>query len=168
VQKLSVLFFLAATSANAVFGQEASKLLSIELMPRDATLWGMKASQRFLVLGKFADGLERDVTSRIRFSLSHQGLAKIDQDGKVVALAEGQLELIAEIDGLKARAKLRIADIGALAPFSFSRDIGGIFTRMGCNSTQCHGSVKGRGGFKLSPDALSPRDDYEWMAVSRY
>ena len=163
VQKLSVLFFLAATSANAVFGQEASKLLSIELMPRDATLWGMKASQRFLVLGKFADGLERDVTSRIRFSLSHQGLAKIDQDGKVVALAEGQLELIAEIDGLKARAKLRIADIAALAPFSFSRDIGGIFTRRGCNSTQCHGSVKGRGGFKLSPDALSPRDDYEWI-----
>jgi len=29
----------------------------------------------------------------------------------------------------------------------------GIFTRRGCNSTACHGSVKGRGGFKLSSSA---------------
>src|SRR6266536_2347801 len=48
-------------------------------------------------------------------------------------------------------------------PFEFGRDIGGILTRKGCNSTACHGSVKGRGGFKLSPAALYPRQDHEWI-----
>src|SRR5215470_2130313 len=48
-------------------------------------------------------------------------------------------------------------------PFEFGRDIGGILTRRGCNNATCHGGVKGRGGFKLSPAALYPKDDYEWI-----
>jgi hypothetical protein len=48
-------------------------------------------------------------------------------------------------------------------PFEFGRNIGGVFTRKGCNSVTCHGGVKGRGGFKLSPAALYPTDDYEWI-----
>jgi hypothetical protein len=48
-------------------------------------------------------------------------------------------------------------------PFEFGRDIGGIFTRKGCNNANCHGGVKGRGGFKLSPAALYPKQDYEWI-----
>ena len=48
-------------------------------------------------------------------------------------------------------------------PFEFGRDIDGILTRKGCNNTTCHGGVKGRGGFKLSPAALYPNDDYEWI-----
>src|ERR1051326_795016 len=47
--------------------------------------------------------------------------------------------------------------------FDFGRDIGGILTHKGCNNIACHGSVKGRGGFKLSPAALDPRQDYEWI-----
>src|SRR5207253_7241584 len=47
--------------------------------------------------------------------------------------------------------------------FEFGRDISGIFTRKGCNSVTCHGGVKGSGGFKLSPAALYPTDDYEWI-----
>ena len=35
--------------------------------------------------------------------------------------------------------------------------------RKGCNNVTCHGGVKGRGGLKLSPAALSPKDDYEWI-----
>src|SRR5262249_34816948 len=38
-----------------------------------------------------------------------------------------------------------------------------IFTKRGCNSSDCHGSVKGKGGFKLSANALYPREDYKWI-----
>jgi hypothetical protein len=48
-------------------------------------------------------------------------------------------------------------------PFSFARDIGRILTRRGCNATDCHGSVKGKKGFKLSLNALYPREDYTWI-----
>lgn len=47
--------------------------------------------------------------------------------------------------------------------FQFSRDIGNVLTKKGCNGAACHGGVKGRGGFKLSAGALYPKDDYEWI-----
>ncbi|HUS06124.1 MAG TPA: DUF1549 and DUF1553 domain-containing protein, partial [Bryobacteraceae bacterium] len=58
---------------------------------------------------------------------------------------------------------LRIEDVETKREFQFSRDIGGIFTRQGCNGSGCHGGVKGRGGFKLSAGVLNPKDDYEWI-----
>jgi hypothetical protein len=48
-------------------------------------------------------------------------------------------------------------------PFDFGRDISGIFTRQGCNDRHCHGSVKGRGGLRLSPEGADPQQDYRWI-----
>jgi len=45
----------------------------------------------------------------------------------------------------------------------FQGDVEEVFTRRGCNDSHCHGGVKGRGGLKLSLNALIPRDDYEWI-----
>ena len=47
-------------------------------------------------------------------------------------------------------------------PFGFARDVVGVFTRNGCNGSECHGGVKGRGGFKLSLHGINPREDYRW------
>jgi len=55
------------------------------------------------------------------------------------------------------------ASAQSVRPFSFPRDIGSILTKRGCNSTACHGGVKGRGGFKLSANGLYPAEDYEWI-----
>ena len=48
-------------------------------------------------------------------------------------------------------------------PFNFAWDIGSILTRKGCNGSQCHGGVKGQGGFKLSLDVFYPREDHGWI-----
>ena len=45
----------------------------------------------------------------------------------------------------------------------FQTDVEEIFTKRVCNDSHCHGGVKGRGGFKLSLNALIPREDYEWI-----
>ena len=45
----------------------------------------------------------------------------------------------------------------------FERDIVSVLTKHGCNSSGCHGGVKGRGGLKLSLDGLDPREDYKWI-----
>src|SRR5438477_3082213 len=68
---------------------------------------------------------------------------------------------------MRERALILLAVAPLLAaesrPFEFGRDIGGILTRKGCNGATCHGGVKGRGGFKLSPAALDAKADYEWI-----
>src|SRR5207245_11038804 len=67
------------------------------------------------------------------------------------------------LGGHSAKTTIHIEHAAQPCPFTFARDIGGILTQRGCNDTSCHGGVKGRGGFKLSVNALSPRDDYKWI-----
>ena len=141
----------------------AGKVLSVRLVPEEIKLWGAGAAQQVLVLGRFADGLERDVTDQSKFSISDATRAKVRQAGEVVAVADGQATLTAEVEGAKARANVRVAGSEQTRPFSFARDVGGILTKRGCNTDDCHGSVKGKGGFKLSANALYPKEDYEWI-----
>jgi hypothetical protein len=139
------------------------KPLSVRVVPSDVVLWGKNASQRFLVQGTFADGLERDITHLSRFSISDSAIVKIDERGRVKALANGEVSLKVEVAGQVVRSKVRVEGSQETKPFSFARDIGGIFTKKGCNSSDCHGSVKGKGGLKLSTNALYPRDDHKWI-----
>ncbi|MBM3785165.1 MAG: DUF1549 domain-containing protein [Acidobacteria bacterium] len=134
----------------------------LRIHPSEATLWGSGATQRFLVLERDAGGLERDVTASARLTLSDPSLARIDASGKLTVQAAGSATLRAVAGGHSADAKIRIEGAGEKRPFSFGADIGGIFTRRGCNNSDCHGGVKGKGGFKLSANALFPRDDHKW------
>ncbi|MFN0165276.1 MAG: DUF1549 and DUF1553 domain-containing protein [Bryobacteraceae bacterium] len=138
------------------------KPVALTLHPPEVNLWGNAASQRFLVLARNADGMERDVTSTAAFSLSSASSGDIDQSGKFVARADGRLVLTARYGGLTAGANVHIEGAGKQRPFSFARDIGGVFTRRGCNNSDCHGGVKGKGGYKLSANALFPGEDYRW------
>src|SRR5262245_2159402 len=141
----------------------ASQPVSVRILPKEVSLWGARASQRFLVLGMFADGLERDVTSQSRLSISNPRLASLDQTSRLVALADGELNLKAEVGKQSATSHVQIGGSKEARPFSFARDIGRILTQRGCNAVDCHGSVKGQRGFKLSMNALYPREDYTWI-----
>ncbi len=148
---------------NLANRQDASKIISIQLAPSEVDLWGSNASQRFLVIGRFADGMERDLTARSSFTIANPKLAEVSPHGRVAALRDGETFLEAEVSGRAVRAKVRVKGSQEERPFSFGREIGGILTKKGCNDSHCHGSVKGKGGFKLSMNALHPRDDYEWI-----
>jgi hypothetical protein len=137
--------------------------ISVRVVPSDVVLWGRNASQRFLVQGTFADGLERDLTRQSRFSVSDGNIVTVDERGRVKALTNGEVSLKVEVAGQLLRSRIRVEGSQETKPFSFARDIGGIFTKKGCNSSDCHGSVKGKGGLKLSMNALYPRDDHKWI-----
>ena len=162
---LTSLFFIAFTiSAHATEDKRDTGLpISIRMVPERSALWGAQASQHFIVLGKYADGLERDITSSTHFSLSNAQTGEIDASGKFVARGSGEVMLKAEVGGRSAKAVIRIEDAEKPRPFTFAREIEGIFTKQGCNDATCHGGVKGRGGFRLSVYGISPRDDYKWI-----
>ena len=138
-------------------------LLSLRLVPEQVRLQGPEASQRFVVMGTFADGLERDLTSGSAFRLSDPALARVDDAGRVEALAPGDVTLRVEAGGRHVRSQIRIDPGSEPRPFRFDRDIASILTKRGCNASECHGSVKGKGGFKLSLDGLFPEEDHEWI-----
>ena len=155
--------FAALPALSVVRKQAFAPLVSIRVVPQDVTLWGAHASQHFMVLAGYADGLERDATSKARFLLSGADKGEIDGSGKFIARASGEIVLTAQFGGRSAKTTIHIENADQPRPFTFARDIGGILTQRGCNDTSCHGGVKGRAGFKLSVNALSPRDDYKWI-----
>jgi len=166
---ISLMFLSPVSSQPTTFKQSdtaeegGATLLSLRLVPQNVTLWGAKATQRFLVLGEFTDGLERDVSSQSHFSISDSEKAKVDAAGRVMALADGVAVLTATFRDRLANTNIRVESSQEKRPFSFSRDIGGIFTRQGCNDSNCHGGVKGQAGFKLSLNASYPKADYKWI-----
>ncbi len=135
-------------------------IVSIRIFPEEPVLWGQDAVQHLVVLAECTDGLERDVSAQCRFSLSDETVARLDESMRLVAMTDGETELQVECGTRKASTIVRVVESQAEQPFSFQRDIGEIFTRRGCNASDCHGGVKGRGGFKLSLNSLNPQNDY--------
>lgn len=141
----------------------AARLLSVRLLPEEVQLRGKGASQQLLVIGTFADGLERDLTGESRFSLADPALAAIDSQGRVRARSDGRTLLTVQSSGQVLQAAVQVRNSAVKPPLRFDPDIARILTRRGCNSTECHGSVTGQGGFKLSKNATAPREDYGWI-----
>jgi hypothetical protein len=158
VKKL-IAFLLCAVAAEA-----GPKLVSLKTIPAEATLHYAGSAQQFLAIATYADGGESDVTGEVRWQVSNAALARVLDGGRLSAIADGSLTISAALPGgARADSRVTIADSQVARPFSFARDIGGIFTKRGCNQAACHGGVKGRGGLKLSANALYPKDDYEWI-----
>jgi hypothetical protein len=153
----------AAVLAFKCLAADNPKLLSLRLAPNEVTLWGPQSAQRFLVLGKYSDGLERDVTASARFTPASADLLHIDSTGRVTPLADGQAVLKAELDGQSAESKIVVQEFKTERQPSFARDIASILTMQGCNASKCHGAVAGKGGFKLSLYGSYLRDDYQWI-----
>ena len=126
-------------------------------------LSGKAASKRFVVLATTADGLERDLTYQSTLSVDQPSIVRVDPSGQVRSLQNGEATLEARMGSLKARASIEVESAGQNRPFSFGRDIGTVLTKRGCNSSACHGGVKGKAGFKLSLGILHPREDYRWI-----
>src|SRR5688572_3326328 len=108
--KLAMLLGIAfgVLSPAPAIGRE--KLLSVRLVPENVTLWGARSSQRFLVLGKYADGLERDVTASSRFTIAHQDIAQLTAPGRVEARADGKTVVKVELEGQVAETSLSIQE----------------------------------------------------------
>src|ERR1700738_1077925 len=98
------LLLLCTAFAGQLWADAPAKLISVRLMPQERTLSGKKASQQFLVLGKFADNRERDLTGQAHFALSNSAAARADESGRVFAVADGETVVTASVGALAARA----------------------------------------------------------------
>jgi hypothetical protein len=149
------ILFAAATAWGA-------RPVLLRVVPEQVTLHGAGAAQQFLAIAAYDDGSEREVTAEAEWRVSEPARAALDA-ARLTAKSDGMVTVAAVFAGLRSVRQVRIEGSAAEREFSFARDIGGIFTRRGCNGAQCHGGVKGRGGLKLSASALFPKDDYEWI-----
>lgn len=149
--------------ADSLDHLNSPQLKSLRIVPSTISLFGPANEHRFLVMGAYSDGVERDVTLSCGLSVSAPEVVRVDQNSKLVSFGSGKATLKAQLNGLAATASIRVNIEPEREPFNFQREIGTILVRRGCAASECHAGVKGRGGFKLSLDAMYPEKDYRWI-----
>src|SRR5206468_10392751 len=83
-----------------------AKVVSLELMPRQAVLEGQGASQKLTVRAKYSDGAERDVSTLALFISNNETTAKVSEDGVVTAGQRGEAFVMARFEAFNVGAQV--------------------------------------------------------------
>jgi hypothetical protein len=118
----------------------------LSLHPPVITLHGSDATQTVAVTYTDDAGYEFDVTAECL---------------PANVVKAGTPRVAVTCRGLKASAAVLMKPSAKRPGISFINDVSPIFTMSGCAGSNCHGSIRGQRGFKLSLFGYEPRHDYE-------
>ena len=137
----------------------APALTDVKVFPADVNLKTRQDRQGVVVQAIYADGITRDVTAQAAFSLGNAAFAKLDH-ATLTPLADGQTELKVKFAGRTLVVPVKVESAQAEQPISFVKDVMPVFTKAGCNTGGCHGSSRGKDGFRLSLFGYDPDGDH--------
>ena len=145
----------AADSAPAPLPKPAEILV----YPPDVDLTTARDRQSLIVQARFADGITRDATTEARYTIADAKLARFDKQ-TLYPLADGKTQLDVEYAGHKVTLPVTVKNAKVDPPISFKLDVMPVFMKAGCNVGSCHGSARGKDGFRLSLFGFDPNGDY--------
>jgi len=130
----------------------------IEVSPAAIKLETPLRKTQVVVSGFYADGRVQDLTRAAEYTLSPQGVAKIE-GALVLPVADGRAELTVRVAGCEQRIPVEVSGQGAPEIISFRYGTLAALSKNGCNSGGCHGAPSGKGGFAMSMIAFDPESD---------
>ncbi|HLJ56101.1 MAG TPA: DUF1549 and DUF1553 domain-containing protein, partial [Chthonomonadaceae bacterium] len=86
-------------------------------------------------------------------------IVRVGRDGFVEPIRAGKTVLTVTAGGQRTVVPVEVKSV-AQPPISFVRDVMPILSKAGCNAGTCHGSAKGKNGFKLSLRGYDPDFDH--------
>lgn len=131
----------------------------LRVYPTNVNLTTKGDRQSVVVQAVYADGLTRDLTADASFALGNKALAKIE-NGILSPLADGKTDLRIKYGGKEVTLPVLVEQAKIERPISFNLDVMPVFMKAGCNSGSCHGSSRGKDGFRLSLFGYDPEGDY--------
>jgi hypothetical protein len=152
---------LVCVGASTVSAQSPPAVTALSAYPPQLKLVGMDDAPQLLITGRRADGREIDLTRAVNYSVSNAAVVRVQRNGRVVPLANGQAEITATFDNLSVRVPVVAEKMEAPLPINFANHVVPIFTKLGCASGGCHGKIQGQNGFRLSLLGHDPRFDYD-------
>ena len=131
--------------------------------PANPLLFGKGSRQLLVVVARYADGTQKDVTREARLRSARPAVASVGDRATLTASADGAAVIRASWGGLEASTTALVQRAAAPLPPSFNADVMPVLTRIGCNGGSCHGALNGQAGFKLSLFGYEPEADYEMI-----
>ena len=135
------------------------KVTGLKFFPPEINLTSAKSRQPLVVQAAYSDGITRDVTSQVTLWLVNPKLARLDH-ATLTPVADGKTELRATFQGQTITAPVAISQASTQPPISFKLDVMPVFMKAGCNAGSCHGTSRGKDGFRLSLFGFDPDGDY--------
>ena len=136
-------------------------LRALKLEPASLRLQDGRDERRVLVLGITEGDKIVDLTPQASFKAGGAQV-EIDAQGYFHPKSKGTTEVVVSAGGKEAKLPVTVEDATA-PPVRFVRDVEPILSKAGCNQGTCHGSAKGKNGFKLSLRGYDP--DYDYQAL---
>ncbi len=133
---------------------------ALKILPPQVTLARAGATQRLLAVLEDKGQVVADQSARATFSSADPKIARVEAGGILHAVADGETEIQATVDGKKATLKVKITGSRTEPNAIFRNHVIPILTRAGCNSGACHGALAGKGGLKLSLRGYDPTSDH--------
>ena len=138
---------------------KAPELVAVKVFPADVNLSSKIDYQAIVVQAVYSDSTTRDVTAQTTMVLGDPKLAKLDK-ATVFPLADGKTDLQVKFEGRTLTVPVKVEKSSFTPPISFQLDVMPVFGKGGCNTGSCHGSARGKDGFRLSVFGFDPDGDY--------
>ncbi len=139
---------------------KAPELVAVKVFPPDVNLSSKVDYQAVVVQAVYSDSTTRDVTAQTTMTLADKALAKIDK-ATLYPLADGKTELQLKFEGRSLTIPVKVEKSSFTPDISFQLDVMPVLGKGGCNTGSCHGSARGKDGFRLSVFGYDPDGDYD-------
>ncbi len=159
MRRFSVGLLILGSSLPAFAQKPNPGVLSIVAEPAALTFYDGRDTRSVLVTGKTANGYSLDLSPVAKFQAKDGGIVKVDEEGKITPLKAGKTLLTVTAGGKTTTLAVNVKS-AAQPPVSFVREVMPVMGKAGCNAGTCHGSAKGKNGFKLSLRGYDPAYDY--------
>jgi hypothetical protein len=139
--------------------------MQLTVLPAVVHLDGPRARQQLVVLGRYADGREWDLTRSATLAGADPARVRIE-GGVAHPVADGATTIRVTAGGQAAEVPVTVKNARAEKPVDFTTEVIPILIKQGCNQGACHGAQHGRGGFKLSLFGFDPEFDHAQIVKS--
>jgi len=137
----------------------AAAITAVNVYPAVVALKTNRDRQSLIVQAVLANGLTHDVTAKATFTLADPKLADL-KGNTLFPKTDGQTELTVVYGGRTVKVPVKVEEATKDRPVSFRLDVMPIFMKAGCNTGSCHGSARGKDGFRLSLFGFDPGGDH--------
>ncbi len=138
------------------------KVLSLSVQPAALTLDDSRDTRSLIVTGQTKAGYAVDLSPIARIKPA-SGLVRVDAaTGVISPVKAGKTTLLVSAAGKQITVPVTVKSVAAPL-ISFVREVMPVLSKNGCNAGTCHGSAKGKNGFKLSLRGYDP--DYDYHAL---